>query len=189
MKKWLNYHVVIDERRRCEKKISKTWIFICFCWQFCTFWVYTCSRFTTPGRRHSVEEPGISLFFFSKLFAITPKKMTQVHNEIFYTFPNSSNTCLCPVVDALIQFVGLWVICLKVMLDILASLPNNLKQKSPTSALSPHWVGRRMKLTGFHWLRMHDLGRSFIECFEKHLPGWKENKRLVNCSVILLCQK
>lgn len=104
MKKWLNYHVVIDERRRCgqEKKILKNLnlhLFLLAVLHFLSLHLLSLYRTWAKAQCRRAWD---FIIFLLKTFCDNTKKMTQVHNEIFYTVPNSSNTHLCPVVDALI---------------------------------------------------------------------------------------
>lgn len=154
------------EEGAVRKKITKTWN-ICFCWHFCTF-EFICA--VPPPARPRWRRAWDLIIFPLKTFAMTPKTYTSAQWDFLHgpklswhtALPSGEHPHAC-------QFVGLWVICLKVILDIPASLPNNLLA---------HRMGRTRKLSGFHRSMTHDLGISFMECFEKHMQGW--NMRSVN---------
>lgn len=82
--KWLNYHVVIDERRGCGQEKKKTTkkqpekaTSSVFVGSFCTFG-FTCAV-TLPhlGKDTLKKEPGIYLFFLWKTFWDNTKKKTN----------------------------------------------------------------------------------------------------------------
>lgn len=168
--KWLNYHVVIDERRGCgqekkkqTKKQPEKATSSVFVGSFCTFG-FTCAV-TLPhlGKDTLKKEPGIYLFFLWKTFwDNTKKKLIQVHNEIFYMIPDSSSMFFCPRGEHphVRQFFGRWVICLKVL-----PFAFRTNRRLLLPALLLHRMRRRLEIIGLksklidHWWMMDDLAR------------------------------
>lgn len=181
--KWLNYHVVIDERRGCgqeKKKNNKktTWKsnFICFCWQFLHFWVYMCCHFTAFGQRH-IKKRAWDLFIFplKNLLRQHQKKLIQVHNEIFYMIPDSSSMFFCPRGEHphVRQFFGRWVICLKVL-----PFAFRTNRRLLLPALLLHRMRRRLEIIGLKsklidHLWMNKRFRYFVQsCMKLSLNFW-----------------